>query len=164
MSVSILIIVFSVLCSGAIILVLNLLGKLLGGSSSVLFISVMGVGYFIVGTILSLLSSKQTCGKTETTRSIWHGILSGILVVGTMFMISYIGFFNQPFKKIMGETPIFGIKLNEMMCQFFYVTLHFVLISFVNSYNSIKKVCVSSPDEIKEKIDKLNEKIAGGSK
>lgn len=164
MSVSILIIVFSVLCSGAIILVLNLLGKLLGGSSSVLFISVMGVGYFIVGTILSLLSSKQTCGKTETTRSIWHGILSGILVVGTMFMISYIGFFNQPFKKIMGETPIFGIKLNEMMCQFFYVTLHFVLISFVNSYNSIKNVCVSSPDEIKEKIDKLNKKIAAGSK
>ena len=135
-----------------------------GGSGSVFFTTIISIAYFALGTIFSIWSTKLTCNKSQVTIGIWHGLLSGGIVAITMLMITYIKFFKQPFDKLFGGRPFFGLELNKILCQYFYITLHFLLISFINNYKAVKNVCVSSPDEVKEKIDKLSEKIDEGTK
>ena len=164
MNISILIIVFTIMLSVGIILVLNILSGYLGGNASMLFIAIMSIAYFVLGTIFSMWSTKETCNKSQYTISVWHGLLSGGIVASTMLLITYVKFFSQPFDKIFGERLFFGLELNKILCQYFYITLHFLLISFINNYKAIKNICVSSPDEVKEKIDKLSKKIEDGRK
>lgn len=164
MSISILIIIFTVMISAGIIFVLNMLSGYFGGNGSVLFTTIISIAYFVLGTVFSIWTTKMTCNKSQISIGIWHGLLSGSIVAITMLMITYIKFFKQPFNKLFGGKSIFGLEVEQILCQYFYITLHFLLISFINNYKAVKNVCVSSPDEVKEKIDKLSKKIDEGTK
>lgn len=108
--------------------------------------------YFILyGYFASYYTSYSKCDKTNKSRSLKHGIYSGLLVSITYVLVYFLQFLRSPFNEIFGNGNV-----SNYLAETFYISLNLILLTLSNTYESGNLTCELKPDEIKKNLKKLD--------
>ena len=120
-------------------------------SPILVYCSLLSIFTFIIGSGISIYSSKKNCDRVNALNVIKEGLRHVVYFLIAYALIYYVSVIREPFFTIFGSG-----KLGYSVVQSFVIVLNSITATIINYFTSIEKSCKLSQPEIDKNLNKLD--------